>query len=161
RLVLFDPGLPGGDALPFLGAPVGFGKRHPGLHARAGLDAEEDGEVGVVRAHAGFLPCCAPKDAPDGSIPTVPQHKSTPPGTKATRSGSGMDGGADPAPGAGVLPQHKPVRRGREMIDLLAVEEPGRAQGPSPTAQTLRTRGARRSAGHPSSPLVYLPKGRG
>jgi hypothetical protein len=23
-----------------------------------------------------------------------------------------------------VLPEHKPVRRGREMIDLLAVEEP-------------------------------------
>ncbi|PVE22621.1 hypothetical protein DC522_20085 [Microvirga sp. KLBC 81] len=24
----------------------------------------------------------------------------------------------------GMLPEHKPVRRGREMIDLLAVEEP-------------------------------------
>jgi hypothetical protein len=23
-----------------------------------------------------------------------------------------------------MLPEHKPVRRGREMIDLLAVEEP-------------------------------------
>jgi hypothetical protein len=32
----------------------------------------------------------------------------------------------DPAqsPYTCMLPEHKPVRRGREMIDLLAVEEP-------------------------------------
>jgi hypothetical protein len=28
-----------------------------------------------------------------------------------------------------MLPEHNPVRRGREMIDLLAVEEPGGPTG--------------------------------
>ena len=30
----------------------------------------------------------------------------------------------EPSPYTCMLPEHKPVRRGREMIDLLAVEEP-------------------------------------
>jgi len=30
------------------------------------------------------------------------------------------------SPYTGMLPEHKPVRRGREMIDLLAVGEPKR-----------------------------------
>ncbi|MPZ38031.1 MAG: hypothetical protein GEU95_08180 [Rhizobiales bacterium] len=33
-----------------------------------------------------------------------------------------------------MLPEHKPVRRGREMIDLLAVEEPK----PKPAKDTGR-----------------------
>jgi hypothetical protein len=30
----------------------------------------------------------------------------------------------EPSPYTRMLPEHKPVRRGREMIELLAVEEP-------------------------------------
>lgn len=56
RLMLFGPGFPGGHALLFLGAPFGFGKRHPGLHARAGLAAEKDGEISIVRSHTVSFP---------------------------------------------------------------------------------------------------------
>ena len=44
-------------------------------------------------------------------------------GRKAKRRGDTL---IDPeqSPYTCMLPEHKPVRRGREMIDLLAVEEP-------------------------------------
>src|SRR5262249_29458233 len=47
RMVLFDPGLPGSHALLLLGAPLGFGKRHPRLSARTGFAAEKDRQIGV------------------------------------------------------------------------------------------------------------------
>jgi hypothetical protein len=56
RVMLFDPSFPGGHALLFLGAPFGFGKRHPRLHARTGFAAEKDGKVGIVRGHAVSFP---------------------------------------------------------------------------------------------------------
>src|SRR5262249_9240662 len=47
-------------------------------------------------------------------------------GTLHTAPDAPLEMPADPkqSPFACVVPGHKPVRRGREMIDLLAVEEP-------------------------------------
>ena len=39
-----------------------------------------------------------------------------------------------------VLPEHKPVRRGREMIDLLAVEEPSLSRRRYGRCRTRRQR---------------------
>ena len=49
--VFFGPGFSGQHALVFLGAAIGFRKRHPGRHARTVLVAKISREKCVVGAH--------------------------------------------------------------------------------------------------------------
>src|SRR5262249_19490144 len=53
--MLLDPALPGRDPLLHLGVALRLGKGVPRLHFSAVLVAEENSEVGVVRAHSFLL----------------------------------------------------------------------------------------------------------
>ena len=75
-LVLFDPGLPGGDALLFLGSSVRPREAPSTPSCGAGLAAEKNGEICVVRSHGFSFPLlCArsggihssPSPAPNGA----------------------------------------------------------------------------------------------
>src|SRR5262249_38431837 len=58
-LVFFDPRLPCCNSLAFLCSPLLFGEGVPPLPMWAGFAAEENSEIGVVRAHyASFLTLC-------------------------------------------------------------------------------------------------------